>query len=131
MGSVLVILVLVGAALALVAAVGALRAYLQLRRARVAFQNDLTEEVTHLSRRAGELEKGLSALDTRAQKLPVQISELQQSLATLQILTGALAASLRQAQKVLSYGALKTSSAARVADLLRVRPASKNYPRSG
>ena len=131
MGSVLVILVLVGAALALVAAVGALRAYLQLRRARVAFQNDLTEEVTRLSRRTGELEESISALEARAQQLPVQISELQQSLATLQILTEALATSLRQTQKVLSYSALKTLSAARVADLRRVRTAPKDDPRSG
>jgi septal ring factor EnvC (AmiA/AmiB activator) len=131
MGTVLVIFILFGAALALVAAVGALRAYLRLRRARAAFQNHLAEEVTRLSRRAGELEKSLSALDARTQQLPIQIFELQQSLATLQILTGALVNSLHQAQKVLSYSALKTLSAARAADLLRVRPAPKNDPRSG
>ena len=131
MGSVLVILILVGAALALMAAVVAIRAYLRFRRARAALQNHLTEEVVRLSRRTGELEKSLSALDARAQQLPVQISELQQSLATLQVLTGALATSLRQAQKVLSYSALKTLSAARGADLLRPRPAPKENPRSG
>ncbi|MDP8949392.1 MAG: hypothetical protein M3N00_04005 [Actinomycetota bacterium] len=130
MGTVVVILVLVGAAFALVAAVGALRAYLRLRRARAAFQNHLTEEVARLSRRTGELEKSISALDARAQELPVQISELQQSLATLQVLSGALATSLRQVQTVLSYSMLKTLSAARVADLLQVRPAPKNDPRS-
>jgi chromosome segregation ATPase len=131
MDTVLMILVLLGAALALVAAVRALRAYLRLRRARAALQNHLTEEVVRLSRRTGELQKSVSALEIRAQQLPVQISELQQSLATLQILTKALATSLRQIQKVLSYSTLKTLSAARVADLLRVRPASKNDPRSG
>jgi septal ring factor EnvC (AmiA/AmiB activator) len=131
MGSVLVILTLVGAALALMAAVVAIRAYLRFRRARAALQNHLTEEVVRLSRRTGELEKSLSALDARAQQLPVQISELQQSLATLQVLTGALATSLRQAQKVLSYSALKTLSAARGADLLRPRPAPKDRLRSG
>ena len=131
MGTVLVILILVGAALTLVAAVGALRAYLRLRRTRAALQNHLTEELARLSRRTGELEKSLSALDARAQQLPVQISELQQSLATLQVLTGALATSLRQTQKVLSYSALKTLSAARAADLFRVRPAPKNDARSG
>jgi septal ring factor EnvC (AmiA/AmiB activator) len=114
-----------------VAAVGALRAYLRFRRARAAFQNHLTEEVTRLSRRTGELEKSLTVLEVRAHQLPVQISELQQSLATLQILTRALTTSLRQAQKVLSYNALKTLSAARAADLLRARPAPKNGPRSG
>jgi septal ring factor EnvC (AmiA/AmiB activator) len=131
MVTVLVIFILAGVALALVAAVGALRAYLRFRRARAAFQNHLTEEVTRLSQRTGELEKSLSVLEARAHQLPVQISELQQSLATLQILTRALTTSLRQAQKVLSYNALKTLSAARAADLLRARPAPKNGPRSG
>ena len=128
MGNVLVILMLVGAALALLAAVVALRAYLRLRRARAAFSQHLTEEVDDLARRSDELEKSLSELDARAQQLPIQISELQQSLATLQILTEALATSLRQVQKVLSYSALKTLSAARIAELL---PATKNGPRSG
>jgi hypothetical protein len=130
MGTVLVVFILVGAALALVAAVGALRAYLRLRRVRATLQNHLTEEVIRLSRRAGELEENLSALEACAQRLPVQISELQQSLATLQILAEALAASLRQAQKVLSYSALKGLSAARAADLLRARRAPKNDQRS-
>ena len=128
MGTVLVILMLAGAVLALVAAVGALRAYLRLRRARAAFSQHLTGEVDDLVRRSGELEKSLSELDARAQQLPIQISELQQSLATLRVLTEALAASLRQAQKVLSYSALKTLSATRIAEYL---PASKNGPRSG
>jgi chromosome segregation ATPase len=129
MGTILVILMFIGAALALVAAGGAIRAYLRLRRARAALRNHLTEEVVRLSRRTGELEESLSALDTRAQQLPLQISELQQSLATLRVLTEALATSLRQVQKVLSYSALKTLSATRIADLLR--PATKNEPRSG
>jgi chromosome segregation ATPase len=129
MGTILVILMFIGAALALVAAGGAIRAYLRLRRARAALRNHLTEEVARLSRRTGELEESLSALDTRAQQLPLQISELQQSLATLRVLTEALATSLRQVQKVLSYSALKTLSATRIADLLR--PATKNEPRSG
>ena len=131
MDNALVILVIVGAALALVAALGALRAYLRLRRARAALQDHLTEEVARLSRRTGELEKSISSLDARTQQLPVQISELQQSLATLQILTEALATSLRQTQKVLSYSALKTLSAARASDLLRARSAPKGGPRSG
>ena len=132
MGTVLVILILLGAALALVAAVGAIRACLRFRRARAAFQTHLTEEVARLSRRTGELERSLSALEARAQLLPVQIAELQRSLATLQILTGALAATLRQAQKVLSYSALKTLSSARIAELLRFSPAApKEGPRPG
>jgi chromosome segregation ATPase len=129
MGFALLILILIGAALALVAAVVALRAYLRLRLARAAFQNHLTVEVVRLSRRTGELEESIAALDARVQELPVQISELQQSLATLQILTGALAASLRQLQRALTFSALKTLSAARIDDLLR--PAPKNGPRSG
>jgi septal ring factor EnvC (AmiA/AmiB activator) len=128
MGTVLVILMLVGAALALVAAVVALRAYLRLRRARAAFSQHLTEEVDDLARRSGELEKSVSELDSRAQQLPIQIAELQQSLATLQVLTEALATSLRQVQRVLSYSALKTLSAARIAEFL---PAPKNHSRSG
>ena len=131
MGTVPVILILASAALALVTAVGALGAYLRFRRARSAFQNDLTEGVARLSQRTGELERSISTLDARAQRLPVQIAELQQSLATLQTLTGALAATLHQAQKVLSYSALKTLSAARAADLLRFRPATKDDPRPG
>ena len=121
MGTVLMILVLLGAAVALVAAVRALRAYLRLRRARAILQNHLTEEVVYLGRRTGELEKNLSALDARAQQLPLQISELQQSLSTLRILAGALAASLRQVQRVLSYSSLKNVGSARIADALTFR----------
>jgi chromosome segregation ATPase len=131
MGTVFLILILAGAVLALVAALVAWRAYLRLRRARAALQNNLTEEVDRLSRRTGELEENLSALDARAQQLPVQIAELQQSLSTLRVLTEALAATLRQAQRVLSYSALKTLSSSRIADLLRYRPVPKNDPRSG
>ena len=111
MGTLFLISILAGAVLALVAAIGALRAYLRLRRARAALQTDLTEEVD------------------RAQQLPIQIAELQQSLSTLRVLTEALAVTLRQAQRVLSYSALKTLSAGRISDLLRYRP--KNEPRSG
>jgi uncharacterized protein YjiS (DUF1127 family) len=131
MGTSFLILILAGAALALVTAVGALRAYLRLRRARAALNQRLTEEVADLARRTGELERGLSDLDARAQQLPIRISELQQSLSTLRVLTEALATTLRQAQRVLSYSALKTLSAGHVADLLRYRPVPKNDPRSG
>jgi uncharacterized protein YjiS (DUF1127 family) len=125
------LLILVGAMLSVVAAVSALRAYLRLRRARAALNQRLTEEISDLARSTGELERSLSDLDARAQQLPIRISELQQSLSTLRILTEALAATLRQAQRVLSYSALKTLSAGRVADLLRFRPAPRNDPRSG
>jgi uncharacterized protein YjiS (DUF1127 family) len=131
MGTVFLILILAGAALALVTAIGALRAYLRLRRARAALNQRLTEEVADLAQRTGELERGLSDLDARAQQLPIRISELQQSLSTLRVLTEALSATLRQAQRVLSYSALKTLSAGRISDLLRFRPAPKNEPRSG
>ena len=109
MGYILVILMLVGAALALAGAVVALRAYLRLRRARAAFSQHLTGEVDDLARRTAELE---------------------QSLATLRVLTEALSTSLLQVQKVLSYSALKTLSATRIAEILQPRPASKNDPRS-
>jgi chromosome segregation ATPase len=131
MGILLLILILVGAALALVAAIGALQAYLRLRRARAALNQRLNEEISGLARRTGEMEKSLSELDARAQQLPSRISELQQSLSTLRVLTEALAATLRQAQRVLSYSALKTLGAGRVADLLRFRPAPGSDPRPG
>jgi len=131
MGTILLILILAGAVFALVTAFGALGAYLRLRRARAALNQRLTEEIANLAQRTGELERGLSDLDARAQQLPIRISELQQSLSTLQVLTQALAATLRQAQRVLSYSALKTLSAGRIADLLRYRPLPKSGPRSG
>ena len=131
MGIFLLILILVGAALALVAAIGALRAYLRLRRARAALNQRLNEEISDLARRTGEVERSLSDLDARTQQLPIRISELQQSLSNLRVLTEALAATLRQAQRVLSYSALKTFSAGRVADLLRFRTAPGNDPRPG
>jgi hypothetical protein len=55
MGTGFLILILAGAALSLVTAVGALRAYLRLRRARSALNQRLTEEVADLARRTGEL----------------------------------------------------------------------------
>jgi hypothetical protein len=131
MGMIFLILILAGAALSLVAAVNAVGAYLRLRRARAALNRRLTEEVADLARRTGELERSLSALEARSQQLPVRISELQQSLSTLRVLTEALAATLRQAQRVLSYSALKTLSASRIAGLLRSGSVPKNEPRSG
>jgi uncharacterized protein YjiS (DUF1127 family) len=92
MGIFLLILLLVGAALALVTAVIALRAYLRLRRARTALNQRLNEEISDLARRTGEMERSLSDLDARAQQLPIRISELQQSLSTLRVLAQALAA---------------------------------------
>ena len=89
MYTIIFVLIVIGAALALVAAAIALRGYLRLRRTRAAVQAPLTEEVERLAARTNELEEGLSALDARAQQLPIQIQELQQSLATLQVLTGA------------------------------------------
>jgi hypothetical protein len=84
------------------------------------------DEVTRLSTRTDELEISLSALDARAAQLPVQISKLQQSLTTLQVLTRALGASLRQVQKILSYNALKTLSAARIGKILQTASAPKD-----
>ncbi|MDQ4126954.1 MAG: hypothetical protein M3151_03220 [Actinomycetota bacterium] len=129
--AVFVILILLGALLSLVAGVRALRSYLGYRRARAAFQGAVADEVARLAERTGELENGLSALDARAAKLPIQITELQRSLASLRVLTGALGASLRQIQKVLSYSALKTLSAASLGRLLRLPPAPKGEARPG
>jgi chromosome segregation ATPase len=112
------VLILIGAFLALLAGVRALGAWLSFRRTRATFQKNVAEEVDRLSRRTGELEASLSALDARAQQLPVRISRLQESLTTLRVLTGALGTSLRQAQRILAVTRLKTTGTARLADLL-------------
>jgi hypothetical protein len=119
MNTIFLVLIAIGALISLVAGFLALRAYLGYWRARAAFQDAVTDEVARLAERTGELEGGLSALDARAAELPIQISELQQSMASLRVLSGALSTSLRQVQKVLSYSALKTLSAARLGRLLR------------
>ncbi|QIN83698.1 hypothetical protein GBA63_14460 [Rubrobacter tropicus] len=118
----------IGAVVALVAALAALGAYLRFRRARIELQDRLATEVESLSRRTGELERGLAALQERSARLPISISGLQQNLSTLQVLTGALAASLRQAQAVLSYSALKTLSGSHLGKLLRVPPKTGGRP---
>ena len=125
MGVFVTVVILVGAVLALLAAVSALRAYLRYRRARAILRNHLIEEVNRLSRRTAELERSLSLLDARAQELPVRISEMQQSLATLRVLTEALAASLRQAQRVLSFSALKSLSSIHISEMLRQRESGR------
>ena len=119
---ILFILITLGALLALVAGVVALRAWLSFRRARLGLQRQLSEDVARLAARAVELEANVAALDARAQQLPVRISRLQENLTTLRILTRTLATSLRQAQRVLSYSGLKTFSAVGIADLLPNRP---------
>lgn len=131
MGVFLAVVILVGAVLALLAAVSALRSYLRYRRARAILRDRLTEEVNRLSLRTAELERSLSLLDARAQELPVRISEMQQSLATLRVLTEALAASLRQAQRVLSFSALKSLSSLHLSEMLRVRERPGRTDRSG
>jgi len=118
----------VGAVLALVAALAALGAYLRYRRARTDLQESLTSEVEELARRTGELERGLVALQERSSWLPISISGLQQNLATLQVLTAALAGSLGQAQRVLSYSALKTLSGTYLGRLLQVPSGEARRP---
>jgi chromosome segregation ATPase len=126
MYTVLLILILLAALISVVTAFRALGAYLKFRRARAAFQDEVTDEVARLSARTDELEVSLSALDARAAELPIQISELQQSLTTLQVLTKALGTSLRQVQKVLSYNALRTLSAARIGRMLQTVSSQRN-----
>ena len=126
MSFLVLILILVGAVISLVTAFRALGAYLRFRRARAAFQSEVTDEVARLAARTDELEVTISALDARASELPIQISELQQSLATLQVLTGALGASLRQVQKILSFDALKMLSADRIGRMLQTASAGRN-----
>lgn len=111
MGTFLTILVLASASVALVAGIFALRAGLRLRRTHLALRSHFYSEVVRLAGRAAELEKSLTALDARARALPVHISELQQNLATLRVLTNALGVSLWQAQRALSSTGIKTSLA--------------------
>jgi len=120
-----VILILLGALLSLFAAIRALGAYLRYRRARAAFQSEVTDEVARLAARTDELERNLSALDARASELPIQISELQQNLNNLQVLTRALGSTLRQVHRVLSFNALKTLSADRIGRLVKDAPVPK------
>lgn len=119
MATFLTIIIVVGALLAFVAAISALRAGLRLRRARAALEAEIGAEVIRLAGRVSELEVSLAALNARAEMLPVRISSLQQNLATLGILTGALGASLRQAQKVLTSAGMKSALAKPVAQLSR------------
>lgn len=121
MDTLLLVLILLGALLALVGAIVAARAWLSFRRTRLAVQNQLSEDVARLAVRTGEMEERLAALDARAQRLPIQISELQQNLTALRVLTGALSTTLLQAQRALSLTELKTFSSARLADLLKTR----------
>ncbi len=114
-------LILLGALLALVGAVAATLAWLKFRRARLALQTQLSEDVARLAGRTGEMEERLATLDTRAQQLPVRISDLQQNLTDLRILTGALSVSLRQAQRALSYTELKTFSANSLTHFFKTR----------
>ena len=119
MGTLLVILTLAGALAALAAGVLALRAYLGLRRTRAAVLDGLVVEVARLAGRASELETRLAALDARANALPVRISDLQQSLTTLRVLTNALTGTLGQAQRVLSPAGLKSSLAKPLAGITK------------
>jgi chromosome segregation ATPase len=114
-----VILILLGALLSVFTATRALGAYLRFRRARATFQSEVTDEVDRLAARTDELERNLSALDARASELPIQISELQQNLNNLRVLTRALGTTLRQVQRILSFNALKTLSADRIGRMAR------------
>jgi ABC-type lipoprotein release transport system permease subunit len=115
----LTIAIVTGALLALVTGVSALRAGLRLRRARAALEAEVGSEVIRLAGRASELEESISALNARAEALPIRISELQHNLATLGVLTSALGASLRQAQKVLTSAGMKSAVARPIAELSR------------
>ena len=103
MVTLLTIPVLVSALVALVTGISALRAGLRLRRTRAALRSHLYSEIDRLAHRATELEKSLAALDASAQALPALVSELQQNLAVLRVLTNALGTSLLQAQRILSF----------------------------
>jgi phage shock protein A len=115
----LFIAIVLGAALALVGGVFALRAWLRFRRTRIEFQENVTGEVVRLSNRTTELERGVNNLSDRASVLPVKFAELQESIAILQTLTTSLAATLRQAQRVLTFSGMKAVSSSALGDALR------------
>ena len=119
MATLLTISIVVGAALAVITAVSALGAWLSLSRARAALEAEIGAEVVRLANRAAELEGSISTLSARAELLPVRIASLQQNLATLGILTGALGTSLRRAQKVLTSAGMKSALARPVAQVSR------------
>jgi hypothetical protein len=124
MGTLIFVAILLGAVLALVTGIRALRAYLNFRRARNALQESLTQGVDDLARRTGELERNLTTLEGRAEALPIRIGRIQHNLETLRVLTGALGATLAQAQNVLSVTRLKTFSATSLSGVLRTRRAA-------
>jgi hypothetical protein len=109
MAAFLTILVLVSALVALVTGVSALWAGLRLRRTGTALRPHLYSEIDRLARRSTELEESLAALDARAQTIPVRVSELQQNLAALRVLTSALGSSLRRSRRVLSSDGTRSS----------------------
>ena len=109
MGTLLIIAVLASAIFALFAGITALKAFLSLRRTRDALRSRLRPEVSELARRTARAEKNLTTLDARAQALPVRISELQQNLAALRVLTNALGVSLRQTERVVTPNGLGSS----------------------
>ncbi|WP_119066788.1 hypothetical protein [Rubrobacter indicoceani] len=102
------------AVLSAVGLVVAFRAWLSYRRVRAAFQSEVVEEVSRLSVRTTELERGVNNLSVRASELPFRLAELQQSIAVLQTLTGSLAVTLRQTTRVLNFSSLKTLSATKL-----------------
>ncbi len=119
MATLLTIIIVVGAALALITALSALGAWLSLSRARVALEAEIGAKIVRLANRAAELEGSISALTARAEMLPVRIASLQQNLAILGILTGALGTSLRQAQRVLTSAGIKSVIARPIAQVSR------------
>jgi hypothetical protein len=119
LATLLTIIIVVGAALALITALSALGAWLSLSRARVALEAEIGAKIVRLANRAAELEGSISALTARAEMLPVRIASLQQNLAILGILTGALGTSLRQAQRVLTSAGIKSVIARPIAQVSR------------
>ena len=99
---ILLVLIPVGALLALAAGLVALRSWLKLRRTRLAVREEVSTSVERLAGRTGEIEEKLKVLDARAGVLPVHLYEIQQSLTTLKVLTRTLATSANRAREALS-----------------------------
>jgi uncharacterized protein YjiS (DUF1127 family) len=121
MQTLFLILIFCGAALSAIAAAVALRAWLRFRRARQDLVGRLSDDVTRLSGRASEIQERLSAVETRAGQLPIQLSSLQRNLAILRTLTNALTTSLNQTRRVLSLSRLTNRGFDLLPNLFRAR----------
>lgn len=121
MSPILLVILVVGALLALVTAAIAIRAGLSAFVAQLRLRRELASEVERLSQRAGELEEKTARLERRTRELPVKMGRVQENLADLRVLTGNLYVTLSQARRALSYSGMKTSGTSWLSKTVRRR----------